>query len=282
MLENNVSVRGEEFLQADLPGQPRYGLAVLLQGSQKVIGMFCLQNSGGYAYTVEDQKALESFAAHAAIAIENTNLYRRAQETAVNRERQRLSRELHDSVTQLLYSISLLSSGWKKMAQDGRLADPAGSFQELEGISSLALIEMRLLLHQLRPSVLQEAGLVGALKSRLEAVEQRLNIETRFVVEGDLPPLSNSLEEQLYDIVQEALNNALRHAMATAVYINIRHEVGRLILMVQDNGIGFSPEEISAGIGLQSMHERAEVISAELSIHSEVQKGTTVQVAVSI
>jgi signal transduction histidine kinase len=260
----------------------RSGLSVLLQSGQRTLGALCLKSSLSHAYSSDDQKALESFAAHAAIAIENTRLYQQAQEIAVSEERQRLARELHDSVTQLLYSMSLLSSGWKKMAQDGRLADPAASFQQLEGIGLQALKEMRLLIHQLRPSVLEEAGLAGAVQHRLEAVEQRANIDTELVIDGDLPPLSPLFEEQLYNIAQEALNNALRHAQASAISVYIYCQDGQLSLMVRDNGVGFDTDNSSTGIGLQSMRERAEAIAAQLSVSSHPHEGTMVQVTVAV
>lgn len=255
---------------------------VLLQSGLKPMGALTVKSTLPHAYTEEDQKALEAFAAHVAIAIKNTRLYQKAQETAVSEERQRLARELHDSVTQLLYSMSLLSSGWKKMAQDGRLTDPAASFQQLEGIGLQALKEMRLLIHQLRPSILEEAGLVGALQQRLESVEQRVNVDTVLEVKGDCTQLSYPVEEQLYDIAQEALNNALRHAQAKTIEVCFQCQDGELSLTIRDNGVGFNPEASSSGLGLQSMRERAEMIGALLHITSESHAGTAVQVRVSL
>lgn len=289
MLTNHRSLRVDDLSSSEqkpiIVNQEdgiRSMLSVLLQSGSRVMGALCLKSSQPGAYTPDDQKALESFAAHAAIAIENTRLYQQAQETAVSEERHRLARELHDSVTQLLYSMSLLSSGWKKMAQDGRLADPAASFEQLEDIGLQALKEMRLLIHQLRSSILEEAGLAGALRQRLEAVEQHVNVDTELVVDGDLPALPYMVEEQLYHIAQEALNNTLRHARATAISVHIRCQDGRLSLVIRDNGVGFNPDKSSTGLGLNSMQERAEAISAKLQIASEPGYGMTVQVTIAV
>jgi len=230
------------------------------------------------------RKHLEELVVQRTAELENSQskFYQQAQETAVKEERQRLARELHDSVIQLLYSMNLLSSGWKKKAEDGQMVDPVASFQQLENIGLQALKEMRLLIHQMRPPVLEEVGLVGALKQRLESVEERVNVETELVTDGSMPLLSQFVEEQLYDIAQEALNNALRHAQANIIFVRIQCQNGQLDLTVQDNGLGFNPENNSNGIGLQSMHERAEAIAAQLDVFSAPQEGTTVQVTVAV
>jgi signal transduction histidine kinase len=289
ILKHGQSLRVEDFSLSETESHifgreedMRSGLSVLLHSGPRILGALCLKSSLPQAYSTDDQRVLESFAAHAAIAIENTRLFQQAQEMAVSKERQRLARELHDSVTQLLYTMSLLSSGWKKMAQDGRLVDTAMSFGQLENLGLQALKEMRLLIHHLRPSVLEDAGLAGALQHRLEAVEQRASVDTRLLIDGDLPPLPQPVEEQLYYIAQEALNNALRHAQASAMSVQISCKDGLLSLTVQDNGVGFDTGNSSTGIGMQSMRERAEAIAAQLHISSQLKEGTTVQVSVAV
>ena len=129
---------------------------------------------------------------------EDVSGQRRAEEmlraAAVTAERQRLARDLHDSVTQSLYSLTLLSSGWKSMAEQGRLDDPAPSFQQLGDVGLQALREMRLMIHQLRSPILEELGLVQALQKRLDTVESRAGIEAELLVEGDVDQLPIAME----------------------------------------------------------------------------------------
>lgn len=162
------------------------------------------------------------------------------------------------------------------------MVDPAAAFQQLESIGLQALKEMRLVIYQMRPPILEENGLVGALRLRLEAVEQHVNIHTELVTEGDLPPLSQFVEEQLYDIAQEALNNTLRHAQADRIFVQILYQDGHLDLTIQDNGQGFTLENISKGMGLDTMRERAEAIASQLQVTSDLQDGTKVHITVAV
>ncbi len=240
---------------------------------------------------IQAEAALDMYSKHLEELVElrsaeleesRSKLYEQAHELAVRKERQRLARELHDSVTQLLYSMNLLNSGWRKKAEEGQMVDPAAAFQQLESIGLQALKEMRLVIYQMRPPILEENGLVGALRLRLEAVEQHVNIHTELVTEGDLPPLSQFVEEQLYDIAQEALNNTLRHAQADRIFVQILYQDGHLDLTIQDNGQGFTLENISKGMGLDTMRERAEAIASQLQVTSDLQEGTKVHITVAV
>jgi signal transduction histidine kinase len=199
---------------------------------------------------------------------------------AVGAERQRLARALHDSVTQSLYSMTLFAEGWRTLAEQGRLSDPIDCFRQLEDIGQQALKEMRLLLHQLRPPILEEVGLVGALQHRLDAVEQRVGIETSLQVNGEVHNLAFPVEEQLFRIAQEALNNALRHANASESVVCLHAQRDHIVLSVQDNGDGFDLDTIAPGMGLKNMRERAQVIGGRISIASRLGQGTTVAVTV--
>jgi PAS domain S-box-containing protein len=224
----------------------------------------------------------ETIAADVASVLENARLAKEAQTAAVDAERQRLARALHDSVTQSLYSLTLLSNGWGTMAEQGRLEDPAGSFRQVGQVGQQALKEMRLLIHQLRPPILEEEGLIGALQYRLEAVEQRASVETHLHTGGDVEDLGERLEEELFHIAQEALNNALRHASASEVVVTLRRQQDHLILSVEDNGVGFDTAAGSAGIGLDAMRERAEAIGGIVDITSLPGEGTRVEVKVAL
>jgi signal transduction histidine kinase len=253
-----------------------------LVAGNKAIGLLTVDNLLPDAYSDDDAQILQSFASQAAIAIENASLYEQAQRVAIDEERQRLARELHDSVTQSLYSLTLLANGWGTMVEQGRLENIAGSFKQLGDVGQQALKEMRLLIHQLRPPILEKVGLVGALQQRLEAVEQRVSIKTRLLTDGDLDQLPLRVEEQLFYIALEALNNSLRHANATAISVRLQVKDSHLTLQVQDNGTGFEPRAVSTGMGLQTMKERAKVMGGDLAIDTREEQGTLVKATVSV
>jgi PAS domain S-box-containing protein len=258
-------------------------LFVPLRARGMVIGTLAVgSDQTGRTFTPDEIALAETIASDVAVALENVWLAEQAQAAAVDAERQRLARELHDSVTQSLYSVTLLANGWGTMAAQGRLEDPAASFRQISNVGQQALREMRLLIHQLRPPILEEVGLVGALQQRLEAVEQRAGIEGRLFIEGDTEDLPDEVEEQFFYIAQEALNNTLRHANAPNVVVRIGARPDQVTLSVEDNGQGFDTGRASAGMGLTTMQERAEAIGAQLSIASAPEDGTTVQVAVAL
>jgi signal transduction histidine kinase len=239
-------------------------------------------------FSPSDLHLLNLFAQQAAIAIENARLYDQAQQAAVVEERGRLARELHDSVTQSLYSLTLLSEAGQRLAEAGEMVRVQGYLTRIGDIGQQALNEMRLLVYELRPLALESVGLVGALRQRLDAVEQRVGIETRLVIGGEAGTiqLPTNLEEELFRIAQEALNNALKHAMPTSVEVHI-HVVGdgagqRVELEVRDNGQGFDLDAArdKGGMGLVSMRERAEKIGGRLTIRAAPGEGTQVRVVV--
>jgi PAS domain S-box-containing protein len=209
-------------------------------------------------------------------------------QSVVREERSRLARELHDSVTQSLYSMTLLAEGCRYLAANGTLSHSEQHFARLGSTANMALREMRLLIYQLRPPILEREGLIGALQQRLETVERRSGIEARLDVESVLH-LSEAAEEHLYWIVHEALNNALKHAAATAVRVCLRSlpdmpcacpaDTGTqaaLYVEIGDNGCGFDEATIQPGLGLISIRERAEHLGGTLEIRSTPGRGTTV------
>ncbi len=260
----------------------RSALAVLLPGAGKPMGVMLAQCDACAGYSEEDVKILEMLAAHAATAIENAQLYRVAQRAAADEERQRLARHLHDSVTQSLYSLTLMTNGWAAMSEKGELKNPADSFRQLERLGVQALNEMRLLIHQLRPPVLEETGLIGALQERLEAVEHRVGLETQLVTEGDVEGLPRQVEEELFHITQEALNNALRHADASNIWVRLAVVNGSARLAIEDDGCGFDPANENGGLGLTTMRERAESVGGELKLATGSGKGTVVEVLIAL
>ena len=204
----------------------------------------------------------------------------RAREVAVLQERQRLSRELHDSVTQALYGIALYAEAGGRALADGDTGPAAANLREIGDTTQEALGEMRLLLFELRPPVLQEQGLAAALRARLQAVESRAGLVTDFVSEGD-ERLAPDAEQELYRIAQEALNNVLKHAHAAKVRLRLHVADDGALMEVEDDGVGFEPSlDGTHGFGLRGMRERVERLHGTLQMDSSPGGGTRVHVEV--
>jgi signal transduction histidine kinase len=214
------------------------------------------------------------------LVAENTRLHERARQVAVLEERQRLARELHDSVTQALYGVSLYAEAASRALTDGDTDPVASNLREISETTQEALGEMRLLLFELRPPLLEERGLLGALQSRLSAVESRAGLVTELHGES-AERLEPETEQELYRLAQEALNNVLKHAHARHVAVRLDVSSDRAILEVSDDGVGFEPSlRNGGGFGLPGMRERVERLGGTLQIESAPGAGTCVRVEV--
>jgi nitrate/nitrite-specific signal transduction histidine kinase len=246
-----------------------------------MVGALSLGSRSTREFSTEDLSLLAGIGRQVGVAVENARLHQETEQLAVMKERQRLARELHDSVTQSLYSLTLLAEAGRRLAGSGDTERVKTYLARLGETAQQALKEMRLLVYELRPLVLETEGLVGALQQRLDAVEKRAGVQSRLLVEGalDLPP---GLEEGLYRIAQEALNNALKHAAASAVTVHICADGEGVRLDVTDNGEGFDPAAASdrGGLGFTSMRERAERLDGILAVRSAPGEGTTVSIAI--
>jgi signal transduction histidine kinase len=234
-------------------------------------------------FSDEEVQLAVAFGDQAALAIENARLRSQASQVAVVAERERLARELHDSVTQSLYSLTLLAEASQRLVGAGDLEPVREYTVRLGEIAQQALREMRLLVYQLRPLVLKREGLVGALQQRLDAVEKRAGVDARLLVEGPVE-LRAEVEDGLYRIAQEALNNALKHAAPTSVIVRIEVKEEGVMLEVSDDGRGFDPERVNdeGGMGLANMRERAERLGGALTLLSAPGAGTTVRVSLEV
>ena len=256
-------------------------VTVPIKVKDKVIGVIDAQSERVNAFDDTDLVVLQSLADQTAVAIENAQLYRQATQLAVVEERNRLARELHDSVTQALYGITLHAEAAFRQLGARKIPLATEQLEELRSTAQEALREMRLLIFELRPSVVEMQGLVPALRARLEAVEERAGMSVEINVDENLE-LSDQIQDGLYRIAQEALNNALKHAKANQIILNLTGTMSRVTLEIMDDGVGFKPDESieGGGLGLDGIIERAELLNGELTLDSWPGRGTTIRIEV--
>jgi signal transduction histidine kinase len=290
----------ESFRTHDIQEDPRFegwpsahpsmhsflGVPIVSDGA--VIGaVYVTDKKGGRGaqFDDEDQRLIEALAAHAAIAIEKARLYERSRELSTVEERKRLARELHDSVTQTLFSIGLTAEAAAALVE----RDPRRARAELDYLGELArsaMEEMRSLIFELRPAELEAEGLAVALRKHVEVLQRLHGQEIELLLPAESPRrLPAAVEKGLFRIAQEALANALRHSGANRVELALELSDGRVGLRVSDDGRGFDADEArtrSRRLGLTSMHERAEALGGTLEIESRPGRGTTVAAAVAL
>lgn len=204
-------------------------------------------------------------------------LYARAQELATLQERQRLARELHDSVSQALYGISL-GAHTAREALGSEPEQVTASLEYVIGLAEAGLAEMRALIFELRPESLATEGLVAALVKQVAVLRARYKL----IVEADLQAtgeLSLEMQQTLYRVAQEALHNIVKHARARVVTLQLMRQEGDVILEIGDDGRGFDVSRAFPGhLGLHSMQERIAKLSGALSIESAPGQGTSIHV----
>ncbi len=286
MLARDRSVRIDDFsafpqqeftfeLFGSLP-DTEAGVAALLRGSERVIGLVFVQSYAKGAYSEQDEEALQLLAAHATVALEHAQRYHQARELAANAERARLARDLHDAVTQTLYSASLLAEAlptiWRRDAAVGE--------RDLDVLRQLvrgALAEMRTLLFELRPAALVAADLGTLLRQLADRLTGNSHVPVALLIDGD-GALPADVKIAVYRIAQEAFNNIAKHANATQAWVTLRVEQGDVFLSVRDDGRGFDPNNVAGDrLGLRFMAERAAPFSARLCVESAPRRGTEVK-----
>jgi signal transduction histidine kinase len=257
-------------------------LGVPIVSSEGIIGAFYLtekQDAG--AFDAADQELIELLGAHAAIAITNARLYEQSRELSVLSERNRLALELHDVVSQKLFSLTLTAEAAATQLD----RDPEAARVHVDRLRTLAreaLEELRSLILGLRPAELERDGLEGALRQEIEMLSRVHGVDVELELEGDV---DGDGERNLaaLRIAHEALHNALRHASAEHVVVRLSEHAGKLVVEVTDDGVGFEParpELRSRNLGLTSMEERASELGARLEIRSAPGAGTTVRLEV--
>jgi PAS domain S-box-containing protein len=264
------------FLAAAGTGFGAFVGAPIRVGGQPA-GLLSLLWHDARTFTVEDIALLRAIAEQVGIILENIRLRERIAAAAVVGERRRLARDLHDSVTQSLHGLVLTTDNARALMQRRRFDHLEPLMVQLSDAARQALKEMRLLLYELRLQPIAGLDLVEQIEMRLDAVERRAGIDAQLVADVSARP-PQAWTAELYPIIMEALNNALKHARATAVRVALSGDADHLALEIADNGVGFDLALTPAGgMGLTSMAERAERIGGSLSIETAPGHGTHVR-----
>jgi len=272
-----VRIAGDELATALAADRAWAAASAPLRAHGRNLGVLSLWSDSPDAFE-GSMRFLTAVADQLGAALENLQLRQMTRQAAVLEERERMARELHDAVTQTIYSAGLLAEAARESAHAGDLRAVESHTQIIVQRVYQALREMRLLLFELRADTVAWQGLAIALRTRLQAVEERANIATQLSVKdvSELPP---ALEEAFYRVALAALNNALHHARAGRVSVTLRVAGGELILVVRDDGVGFRRRDAAAGsgMGLESMARRLDKVGGRLSITSRQGRGTRVE-----
>jgi signal transduction histidine kinase len=263
-------------------------LGVPIVSREEVIGAFYLtEKQGEDAFDAKDQGLIELLAAHAAIAITNAQLYEESRELSIISERNRLALELHDVVSQKLFSLTLTAEAAATQLD----RDPVAARRQVLRLGELAreaLDELRSLILGLRPPELERDGLAGALRKEIDMLRRVHDVEIELQTGGAAPEHArhDGGEDDLavLRIAHEALHNALRHADPEHVVVRLLEDGQLLIVEVSDDGVGFHPDRAEARsrhLGLTSMEERARELGGRLEIRSAPRRGTTVRLEVA-
>lgn len=284
---------------ADVREDPRFGgwpaahpdmkdfLGLPIKDGDETIGALFLANKkcprtdGGCGFTEDDEELLSILAQHAAIALTNARLYERSRELTISEERSRLAHELHDAVSQKLFSLRLTAQAAAALVD----RDPVRAKDELHQVAALAAEaadELRAAVVELRPAALDEDGLVNTLRTQIQVLDRAHSARVTFDT-GGLKALPAAQEEALLRVAQEALHNALRHSAADKVDVTLTRRGAGAVLSVTDNGKGFDPRTVRrAGrhLGLVSMRDRASGVGGRLRVRSTPGQGTTIEMEV--
>ncbi|MFG3322092.1 GAF domain-containing sensor histidine kinase [Streptomyces sp. NPDC048171] len=293
---------------ADVREDPRFGgwpsahpdlvdfLGLPIRDGDEIIGALFLANKlcpdtegdppvprpeGTCGFTPDDEELLGILAQHAAIALTNARLYERSRELTIAEERSRLAHELHDAVSQKLFSLRLTAQAATALVD----RDPArakGELQQVAALAAEAADELRAAVVELRPAALEEDGLVATLRTQIQVLDRAHTARVTFAGHG-VKALPAAQEEAMLRVAQEALHNALRHSEAARVDVTLHRKGTGVVLRVTDDGSGFDPRTVRrAGrhLGLVSMRDRANGTGGRLTVQSAPGKGTTIEMEV--
>ncbi|MFA9559284.1 histidine kinase [Evansella sp. AB-rgal1] len=254
-----------------LQRQDMYHIAIPIINGEEVSGVLAIEMIDNQ---ITSDDILTALAEHLSLAIENVKLHKKQQELTVLEERNRLARDLHDSVSQALFSLSLTTKGAKHLySNDPVLKD---MFESIQLLSHTALSEMRTLIWQLRPPGLED-GVITALKKYGNNLGLLVNVQNEGVA-----TLPKTIEEAIWRIGQECLNNICKHAKTERVELQSMITKHKVRMTVEDLGVGFDSDNVTTSIGLTGMRERTIALGGEFKLESEIGKGTKVTVVLPI
>jgi signal transduction histidine kinase len=251
--------------------------ALPLIANERPIGAMVISFPNGTIFDTEFREFLTALSHQCAIALERAKLYLKAQEIAAVEERQRLARDLHDAVSQTLFSSTTIADSLPFLME----SKPERAVEHLKQMVILnraAMAEMRNLLLELRPEAIVNESLPRLFEQLLNAARGRKPIDTHLLVEGEGQKLPAEVQIALFRITQEAINNALKHSRAKNLTVRYVQQPDHIVLTIEDDGAGFIVGETSSGMGLNNLRERAANIGASLTIESHTGSGTTITV----
>ncbi|MFG6107762.1 GAF domain-containing protein [Leptothoe sp. EHU-05/26/07-4] len=259
----------------------RSGINILLSSGETPLGLICMFSANRSEFTSEELEIAQSLSHQATLAIQLTRLADEAQQAAILGERNRLARDIHDTLAQSLGGIVLHLQAADSMYTTD-LHDKQTHFTQARQLARQALSEARRSVQALRPQLLEQATLDQALNSLLEQLTRNSPLQTTYHLHGNPYRLPPDVEEHLLRISQEAITNSLRHAQATELVVDFTYEPRQVQLQIQDNGQGFDTTLPNFGYGLITMQERAQQIAAHLDLSSQLGQGTIVQITLPI
>lgn len=293
-----VLTEGEPLRMADLrqhersvgfpPNHPvmKSLLAVPVVTQDRVVGtLYVTEKQGAPAFDAADEETLQRFATQAALAIENTRLHRQLQALAITEERERIAREMHDSLAQVLGYVNTKAQAAQVLVRNGENERAAAQIGQLAEAARAAYADVREGILGLRTSRPGQRGLLAALADYLKLWQEQSGVNVELVVpDGFQPRLSPGGEVQLLRIVQEALANVRKHAAAEHARVRLHASGDWLVVTIEDDGVGFPatapPRAGGPRFGLSTMRERAEAVGGSLNIDSTSGEGTRVTVRV--
>jgi PAS domain S-box-containing protein len=277
--EEREFFRLTENLLGSVPPEMVSWIGMPVKSRNILIGVLSAYASREDYFTPEIAELMQAFANQIAIVFENNRLYKQARALAAASERNRLVRELHDSVTQSLSSVRLYAEAVRSALTAGKIPAADKNLEQVIAIARDGMSDLRLLIFELKPPVLEELGLIGAIQKRLEMVETRVGIQAKFYVEGE-SELHQDVETQLYWVVYEALSNVLKHANAKNVCLDFNFADGKTSVVLKVDGVGFDLVNLnlSQSSGLKNIIDRVEGLGGSIEVHSMPGEGTSIKI----
>lgn len=250
---------------------------ILPLGSQQVLGVLILTLPAAMGSDPVQRAFLIALSQQCVQALERAQVYEQAKDAAALEERQRLARDLHDSVSQTMFSASIMAESlpkvWEKDQSKG-----AEQVQQVITLNRAAMSEMRMLLLELRPEALLNTNLPTLLGHLVAAARGRIEIQADLEINGSPEGLPSNVHVALYRITQESINNIIKHSQASSFRVRVDREADHIEIRIKDNGRGFDTQSQTQGLGLNSIRERAQAIGATVEMTSAPDQGTEITI----